>query len=228
VAKGYSQQEGIDYTKTFASVAHLKEIRILLSFVAHHGMMLYQMDVKSAFLNGIIKEELYVEQPPRFKSSIDPHHVFELNKALYGLKQAPQAWYEKLSFFLTENGFIRGKVDTAQCLKNYGSQFLIVQIYVDDIIFGATNDSSCKDFSKLMQAEFKMSMMEELKFFLGLQIMQIYEGIYIHQTKYVKELLKKFKMDDAKQMKTPMHPTIVLELDKESKKMDEKTNKGMI
>ena len=99
---------------------------------------------------------------------------------------------------------------------------------MDDIIFGATNDSLCEDFSKLMQVEFEMSMMEELKFFLGLQIKQIDEGIYIHQTKYVKELLKKFKMDDAKQMKTPMHPTIVLELDKESKKMDEKTNKGMI
>ena len=99
---------------------------------------------------------------------------------------------------------------------------------MEDIIFGATNESLCKDFSKLMQAEFKMSMMEESKFFPGLQIKQTDEGIYINQTKYMKELLKKFKMDDAKQMRTPMHPTIVLRLDEELKKVDEKTYRGMM
>ena len=88
VAKGYSQQEGIDYTKTFALVAHLRAILILLSFATHHGMMLYQMDVNCVFLNGLIKEEVYVKQPPGFESSIYPHHVFKLNKALCGLKQA--------------------------------------------------------------------------------------------------------------------------------------------
>ena len=97
LAKIYSQQEGIDYSETFVLVTRLEAIHILLSFVAHHGIMLYQMDVKSVFLNGLIKEEVYVEQPPRFESSIYPHHVFKLNKALYGLKQAPRAWYEKLS-----------------------------------------------------------------------------------------------------------------------------------
>ena len=126
VAKGYSQQEGIDYTKTFAPVARLEAIHILLSFSTHHGMMLYQMDIKSTFLNGLIKEEVYVEQPLGFESSIYPYHVFKLNKALYGLKQAPRAWYEKLISFLTENGFIRGKVDTNLLHKDYGSQFLIV------------------------------------------------------------------------------------------------------
>ena len=149
VAKGYSQQEGIDYTKTFAPVARLEAIHILLSFSTHHGMMLYQMDIKSTFLNGLIKEEVYVKQPHGFESYIYPYHVFKLNKALYGLKQAPRAWYEKLSSFLTENGFIRGKVDTNLLHKDYGSQFLIVQIYVDDIIFSATNDSLCKDFPSL-------------------------------------------------------------------------------
>ena len=141
VAKGYSQQEGIDYTKTFFLVARLEAICILLSFVAYHGMMLYQMDVKCTFLKGLIKEEVYVEQPSRFESSIYPHHVFKHNKALYGLKQARRTWYEKLSYFSTENGFIRGKVDTTLFCKDYESQFQIVQIYVSDIIFNATNDS---------------------------------------------------------------------------------------
>jgi len=141
VAKGYSQQEGIDYIETFSLVANLEEVHILLSFATHHGTMLYQMDVKSMFLNGLIKEEVYVEQPSRFESSIYPHHVFKLNNALYGLKQARRTWYEKLSYFSTENGFIRGKVDTTLFCKDYESQFQIVQIYVSDIIFDATNDS---------------------------------------------------------------------------------------
>ena len=101
VTKAYSQQKGIDYTKTFSPIAHLEAIHILLSFVVYHGMMLYQINVKSVFLNGIIKEEVYMEQPPRFESSIYPYHVFKLNKASYCLKQTLQAWYEKLSLFLT-------------------------------------------------------------------------------------------------------------------------------
>ena len=156
-----------------------------------------------------------------------PHHVFKLNKALYGLKQTPRAWYEKLSSISIENGFIRGKVDTNLFPKDYGNQFLFVQIYVDNIIFGATNESLCEGLSKLMQTKFEISMMGELKFFLGLQIKQTNEGIYIHQSKYMKELLKKFKRDDAKLMKTSMHPTTVLGLDNELK-VDEKTYKGMI
>jgi len=186
VAKGYSQQEGIDYTKTFASIARLETIHILLSFAAYNNMKLYQMDVKSIFLNGLIQDEVYVEQPPRFESETLTQHAFKLNKALYGLKQASKAWYGKLSSFILENGFEHGMVDTTLFPKNYDSQFLLVQVYVDDIIFGATNEMLYEDFSKLMQTEFEMSMMGELKFFLGLQIKQTPQGIYIHQTKYVK------------------------------------------
>ena len=163
------------------------------------------MDVKSAFLNGSIEEEVFVKQPPGFADINFSDHVFKLKKALYGLKQAPRAWYNRLSSFLTSNGFMRGKVDTTLFRKDLAKDFIIVQIYVDDIIFGATNELLCKDFSNLMQSEFEMSMMGELKFFLGLQVKQTKEGIYIHQQKYTKELLKKFKMNDAKPMKTPMH-----------------------
>ena len=128
---------------------------------------LYPMDVKSAFLNGFIEEEVYVEQPLGFESFDFPNHVFKLSKALYGLKQAPRAWYERLSNFLLEKGFSKGKVDTTLFIKKTKNDLLIVQIYVDDIIFGATNHCLCEEFSKLMQGEFKISMMENSNSSLG-------------------------------------------------------------
>ena len=112
------------------------------------------MDVKSTFLNGYILEEVYVEQPPRFLDQTLPNHVFKLNKALYGLKQAPRAWYDRLSKFLIENNFARGNVDQTLFIQRSKEDLLIVQIYVDDIIFGSTNEALCKDFTNLMQGEF--------------------------------------------------------------------------
>jgi hypothetical protein len=134
VAQGNSQQEGIDYTETFAPAARLEAIRILISFSVNQKIILHQMDVKSAFLNGYISEEVYVHQPPGFEDAKHPDHVFKLKKSLYGLKQAPRAWYERLSTFLLENEFVRGKVDTTLLCKSYKHNILIVQIYVDDII----------------------------------------------------------------------------------------------
>ena len=170
VVQGYNQEEGIDYEETFAPVARIEAIRILVAFAAHMEIKLYQMDVKSAFLNGYLKEEVYVMQPPGFENKEFSNHVFKLDKALYGLKQAPRAWYERLSNFLLENSFRRGKVDNTLFLKSKGEHLLIVQVYVDDIIFGATHNDLCEEFSKMMRSEFEMSMMGELKFFLGLQI----------------------------------------------------------
>ncbi len=142
------------------------------------------MDVKSAFLNGFIEEEVYVEQPPGFENHELPNHVFRLHKALYGLKQAPRAWYDRLSKFLLNNNFSRGNVDKTLFLKRKDENLLVVQIYVDDIIFGATNDTLCKEFADLMHGKFEMSLMGELSFFLGLQIKQTKEGIFIHQTHF--------------------------------------------
>jgi len=126
------------------------------------------MNVKSAFLNGYLKEEVYVSQPLGFENHEFPNRVFKLDKVLYGLKQAPRAWYERLSNFLIENGFQRGKVDNTLFLKSKGEHLLIVQLYVDDIIFGITHNDLCDEFSKLMRSEFEMSMMGDLHFFLGL------------------------------------------------------------
>src|ERR1044072_218409 len=186
------------------------------------------MDVKSAFLNGYISEEVYVHQPPGFENSDYPDKVFKLKKSLYGLKQAPRAWYERLSNFLLKNKFTRGKVDTTLFCKSFKNDILIVQIYVDDIIFGSSNPSLCQEFSKLMQAEFEMSLMGELNFFLGIQIDQRPEATFIHQSKYTKELLKKFNMLECTTAKTLMHPTCVLGREEVSGKVCQKLYRCMI
>jgi len=228
VARGYSQQEGIHYTDTFAPVARLDAIRLLLSYAVNHGLILYQMDVKSAFLNGVIEEELFVKQPLGFEDLKYPDHIYKLKKSLYGLKQASRAWYDRLSNFLIKNDFKRGQVDTTLFRRTLEKDILVVQIYVDDIIFGSTNASVCKEFSKLMQDEFEMSMMGELEFFLGIQVNQCKDGVYVHQTKYTKERLKKFKLEDCKVMYTPMHPTRTLSKENTGTKVDQKLYRGMI
>nr|AAK70631.1 Putative copia-type pol polyprotein [Oryza sativa Japonica Group]AAM47283.1 Putative copia-type pol polyprotein [Oryza sativa Japonica Group] len=192
VAQGFTQVEGLDFGETFAPVARFESIRILLAYAAHHDFRLFQMDVKSAFLNGPISELVYVEQPPGFEDLKLPNHVYELHKALYGLKQAPRAWYECLRDFLLKNGFEIGKADTTLFTKKFKSDLFICQIYVDDIIFGSTNASFCEEFSSIMTKRFEMSLMGELTFFLGLQVKQAQEGTFISQTNYVKDILKKF------------------------------------
>ena len=127
-------------------MARLEAIRILLAFTVSQSVKLFQMDVKSAFLNSYIKEEVYVEQPPGFKDHKYPDHVFKLTKALYSLKQTPKVWYEHLSSFLLQNNFKRGKADTTLFIKNIDTDMIIVQIYVDDIVFGAINPHLYKEF----------------------------------------------------------------------------------
>ena len=161
---------------------------------------------------------MYVEQPPDFEDFEKPDHVYKLQKALYGLKQAPRAWYERLSKFLMEKGFSRSSVDTTLFLKKHKHDMLVAQIYVDDIIFGATNQSLCEHFAKEMQSEFEMSMMEELTFFLGLQVKQSKDGIFINQAKYIKNMLKKFGFEDVREIGTPISP--ITKLDKDEKGKD--------
>ena len=213
VAKGYSQQEGIDYDETFAPVARLEAIRIFLAYAAHKQFKVFQMDVKSAFLNGELEEEVYVEQPPGFVDSKFPNHVYRLDKALYGLKQAPRAWYETLAQFLLENGFHRGTIDKTLFYLNHGQDLLLVQIYVDDIIFGSTDAKLCSKFAKLMQSRYQMSMMGELSYFLGLQVKQSNAGTFICQSKYTRNLLKKFGMQDCSSASTPMATATKLDKD---------------
>jgi hypothetical protein len=220
VAQGYSQKEGIDYEETFAPVARLEAIRILLAFFVAKGFKLYQMDVKSAFLNGFLEEEVYVKQPPGFESAEFPHKVYRLKKALYGLKQAPCSWYGRLRGFLFSKGFEMGKVDKTLFLLRKGDDIIIAQVYVDDIVFGGLSHSLVVRFAKDMSKEFEMSMMGELSFFLELQIKQAKEGTFVHQAKYSKDILKKFKMDDSKPLSTPMSTTTALDADEDGEPMD--------
>jgi hypothetical protein len=146
VAQGYSQVEDLDFGETFASVAHLEAIRILLAFATSKGFKLYQLDVKIAFLNGVIQKEVYVRQPPGFENPKYPDRVYKLSKALYGLKQAPWAWYARLKPFLLEHWYVMGSVDKTLFTLNHGTHFLLVQIYVDDIIFGASSHTLVSRF----------------------------------------------------------------------------------
>jgi hypothetical protein len=150
MAKGYAQVVGLDFEETFAPVASLESIHILLAYVAHHLFKLFQMDVKSTFLNGPIKEEVYVKQTPGFEDDRYPDHVYKLSKALYGLKQAPRAWYECLRDFLISNAFMVGKADPTLFTKTCNGDLFVCQIYVDDIIFGSTDQKSCEEFSRVM------------------------------------------------------------------------------
>ncbi|GJW66255.1 retrovirus-related pol polyprotein from transposon TNT 1-94 [Tanacetum coccineum] len=204
VAQGYNQQEGIDYDETYAPVARLESIRILLAYACALDFKLYQMDVKSAFLNGFINEEVYVAQPPGFIDFAKPNYVYRLKKALYGM------------------------VDNTLFTKKKDSNLIIVQIYVDDIIFGSTCQEICDDFAKIMHDEFEMSMMGELNFFLGLQIKQLDNGIFFNQSKYIKEMLKKFGLEDSKPIKTPMSTETKLTKDEEGESVDNTKYRGMI
>jgi hypothetical protein len=197
-AQGFTQVEGLDFGETYVPVARLESIRILISYGTNHDFKLYQMDVKSVFLNGPLQELVYVEQLPGFEDPKKPNHVFLLQKALYGLKQAPRAWYECLKDFLLKNGFEIGKVDSTLFTRRVDNQLFVCQIYVDDIIFGSTDKKFCEEFSRVMTNRFEMSMMGELKYFLGFQVKQLREGTFLCQTKYTQDMLKKFGMEKAK------------------------------
>ncbi|GJZ96430.1 retrovirus-related pol polyprotein from transposon TNT 1-94 [Tanacetum coccineum] len=228
VAQGHNQQEGIDFDETYAPVARLESIRIILAYACAYDFKLFQMDVKSAFLNGFINEEVYVAQLPGFIDFEKPNHVFKLKKALYGLKQAPKSWYDRLKAFLLDHLYTMGLVDNTLFTKKRNSHIIIVQIYVDDIIFGSTCQELCDDFSKIMHDEFEMSMMGELNFFLGLQIKQLEDGIFFNQSKYVKEMLKKFGLEDSKPIKTPMSSETKLTRDEDGEPIDDTKYRGMI
>ncbi|GJR51959.1 retrovirus-related pol polyprotein from transposon TNT 1-94 [Tanacetum coccineum] len=228
VAQGYNQQEGIDYDKTYVLVARLDSIRILLAYACALDFKLFQMDVKSALLDGFINEEVYVAQPSGFTDFEKTDHVYKLKRALYGLKQAPKAWYDRLKAFLIKHEYKMGMVDNTLFTKKKSSNLIIVQIYVDDIIFGSTCQDMCDEFAKIMHDEFEMSMMGKLNFFLGLQIKQMEDGIFFNQSKYIKEMLKKFGLEDSKPMKTPMSSDTKLTKDEECESVDSTKYRGMI
>ncbi|GJS86148.1 retrovirus-related pol polyprotein from transposon TNT 1-94 [Tanacetum coccineum] len=214
-------EEGIDFEESFAPVARLEAVRIFVAYAAHKPFPIYQMDLKTTFLNGPLNKEVYVAQLDGF---VDPYHlekVYRLRKALYGLKQAPRAWYDELSNFLMSKGFTKGTIDPTLFMIRYGEDILLVQNYVDEIIFGSTNLKFSKRFEKLMHSRFEMSLMGEMKFFLGLQIYQSPRGIFINQAKYALEILKKHGIEKCQSIGTPMSTKPKLDADLSGKLIDQ-------
>nr|KAJ0210551.1 hypothetical protein LSAT_V11C400224920 [Lactuca sativa] len=172
VAQGFTQIESINYGETFAPVARIEAIRLFLAYASYMNFIVYQMDVKTAFLHGVLEEEVFLNQPLGFVDKDHPDYVYRLDKAVYGLKQAPRAWYETLTSYLLENGYRRGAIDNTLFIKNKGSYMVLVQIYVDDIISGSPNETLSKEFAEIMSQRFEMSMMGKMTFFLGLEVQQ--------------------------------------------------------
>ncbi|GJZ96168.1 putative ribonuclease H-like domain-containing protein [Tanacetum coccineum] len=207
VAQGYTQEEGIDYDEVFALVARIEAIRLFLAYSSFQDFVVYQMDVKNSDF---------------------PDRVYKVEKTLYGLHQAPRAWYETLSTYLLDNRFQRGKIDKTLFIRREKGDILLVQVYVDDIIFGSTKKSLCTEFEKMMHKKFKMSSMGELTFFLGLQVKQKEDGIFISQDKYVTEILKKFGFTNVKTASTPMETQNPLLKDEEGEEVDVHLYRSMI
>ncbi|KAD4385615.1 hypothetical protein E3N88_25784 [Mikania micrantha] len=196
VVQGFYQQEGIDYEEVFAPVARLEAIRIFLAYASYMNFTVYQMDVKTAFLYG------------------------KFDKVLYGLHQAPRAWYATHTDHLLANGYTRGAIDQTLFVRKDKDDLILVQIYVDDIIFGSTSSALCKEFEGVMKKKFEMSAMGEMTFFLGLQVKQDSKGVLIHQGKYVTDILTKFKMMESKPASTPMAARPILSSDLDGEDVD--------
>nr|GEU50106.1 hypothetical protein [Tanacetum cinerariifolium] len=184
VVRGYRHEEGIDFKESFALVAQMEAIRIFLAYAVHKGFTVYQMDVKTAFLHGSLKEDVYVCQLKGFIDVDYPSHVYKLKKALYGLKQVPRAWTVRMG-------------SLGLFTRRFDDDILVVQVYVDDIIFGSTDPRYATLYSELIKSRFEMSMMGEMTFFLGLQVNQSPSGIFINQSKYVHEILKKYGLNTS-------------------------------
>ncbi|GJR61175.1 retrovirus-related pol polyprotein from transposon TNT 1-94 [Tanacetum coccineum] len=228
VAQGFRQEEGIDFEESFAPVARIEAIRIFIANEANKNLKIFQMDVKTAFLDGQLKEEVYVSQPEGFVDRDNPSHVYKLKKALYGLKQSPHAWYDILSSFLLSQHFSKGVVDPMLFIRKAGNDLLLVQIYVDDIIFASTNTAMCNEFANLMTTKFKMSMMGQISFFLGLQISQSLRGIFLNQSKYASKIIKKYGLLTSDSVDTPMVEKNKLDNNLQRTPVDATLYRGMI
>lgn len=227
VAKGYVQQHGIDYGETYAPVAKLDTVRAVLAVAAENRWPVYQMDVKSAFLNGILNEEVYVDQPPGYEISGRERMVYKLKKALYGLKQAPRSWYSRIDAYLIKNGFIRSKNEPTLYIKNdQHGKMLIICLYVDDMIY--TGNLEIDEFKLVMEKEFEMTDLGLMKYFLGIEVSQLESGMFISQSKYASDLLKRFKMLECKAAATPIALGTKLSKNDQGKSIDQTLYKRLV
>lgn len=205
VVKGYSQMAGIDYGDTFAPVARHETIRLIVALSAQCGWKIFHLDVKSAFLNGILEEEIYVEQPAGFIVAGYEDSVYRLHKALYGLKQAPRAWYSRIDSHFLQNDFRRSQNEPTLYVKECGNgKRIIVSLYVDDLLITGNDIDEINKFKKSMLQVFEMTDLGLMKYFLGMELHQLDDGIFLSQKKYANDVLKKFKLESCKSVSTPL------------------------
>ncbi|CAL2265186.1 unnamed protein product [Prunus armeniaca] len=229
IAKGYSQQHGIDYTEVFAPVARLDTICLVIALAAQRQWTIYQLDVKSAFLHGELNEEVFVEQPQGYVRKGNEHKVYRLKKALYGLKQAPRAWYSCIKAYFMKEGFERCHYEHTLFTKTAKEgKILIVSLYVDDLIFTGNDESMFAEFKRSMMLEFDMTDLGKMRYFLGIEVMQRTDGIFISQKKYALEVLEKFGMNKSNLVLNPIVSSCKLLRDEDGVKVDSTIYKQIV
>jgi hypothetical protein len=219
VTCGFSKKEGIDYEETFPPVPRYTSIRTIIALAAKMKWKLHQMDVKTTFLNGVIEEEVYIEQPQVFEVEDKKTHVCKLNKALYRLKQDPRAWYGRIDSFLMSLGFTKSKADSNLYFKVMNDELVILFLYVDDLFLTGEEKiiTKCK---KKLSLEFEMKYLCLMHYFLGLVAWQSPERIFLNQGKYAVEILKRFDKLECKSMNTPMEVKLKLLVNTSSELID--------
>jgi hypothetical protein len=229
VVKGYAQQPGIDYSETFAPVARLDTVRTIIAVAAQKGWNLYQLDVKSAFLNGELKEEVYVQQPRGFETPGQEEKVYKLKKALYGLKQAPRAWYSEIDSYFVQQGFIKSQSEPTLYVKRQGkNDILLVALYVDDLVYTSNNEKLIENFKIEMMKKYEMSDLGLLHHFLGIEVYQEKSGIFICQRRYAENILKKFSMYGCKTVDIPLVVNEKLKKEDGGKLVDESLYRSLV
>lgn len=210
MAKGYTQEEGLDYTETFNPVVKPVTIRTLLTLALSKGWTLRQLDVNNAFLHGDLEETVYMTQPPRFVNPDFPDHVCHLRKALYGLKQAPRAWFHQLCDFLASLGFVASQSDSSLFINKSAHESIYLLVYVDDIIITGTSPTLIAQLISSLDATFTIKDLGNLSFFLGIEAISSSTGFHLSQTRYIDDLLHRAKMDGTKPVSTPMQSGLQL------------------
>jgi histone deacetylase 1/2 len=212
VAKGFKQRYGIDYEDTFSPVVKIATIRTVLALSVSRGWSLRQLDVKNAFLDGVLEEEVYMKQPPGFENPNAPNYIYKLDKALYGLKQAPRAWYSRLSTKLCDLGFVPSKTDTSLFLFNKEGITIFLLIYVDDIIVTSSSDYAISALLRDLNKNFAIKDLGDLHYFLGIEVTKRKNGLLLTQEKYAKDLIQRVGMQGCKSTPTPLSSTEQLSL----------------
>lgn len=207
VAKGFTQTYGIDYQETFAPVAKINSIRVLLSLAVNSNWLLHQLDVKNAFLNGDLEEEVFMSPPPGFEKSFEGGKVCKLKKSLYGLKQSPRAWFERFGKVIKHNGYTQSQADHTMFYKHSKEgKVAILIVYVDDIVLTGSDHCELEALKKKLAEEFEIKDLGALKYFLGMEFARSKEGIFVNQRKYVLDLLNETGLLGCKPAETPVEP----------------------